>query len=117
MTDKISLRIDPDALTIGDLEDFEDGVGVPLYDALKPVVVKDDEGKVVLDEPDEKGRQRPLTEVKISSKALKHLVWIIQRNTNPDFTLTDARNVKVGNLEIVGDDDESGNVESSESQL
>lgn len=111
--EKISLRIDPDELTIGDLEDFEEGVGLPLHEALKQVPIRDDEGKLVLGEPDEKGKQRPETEVKISAKALKHLVWIIKRSTDETFTLADARKVKVGALEIVGDDDDSGNDEGS----
>jgi hypothetical protein len=109
LSEKISLRLDPDALTIGDLEDFEDGVGVPLYEALKPTVVKDEDGNKVLDE-----KGRPETEVKVSSKALKYLVWIVHRNEVEGFTLEDARKVRVGSLELIGDDDDSGNDESGE---
>ncbi|MDG9711158.1 hypothetical protein [Streptomyces sp. DH10] len=106
MTDAISLRIDPDNLTIGDLEDFEEVVGQPIYQALspRPVVV---DGKRVLDE-----KGRPELETQVSTKALKALIWISQRAVNPDFTLADARNVKVGELQIVASEgDPQGNGE------
>ena len=100
--DKISLRVNPDTLTIGDLEDFEDGVGISLDEAIKTVVVTDDEGNKVLDEDG-----RPETTVKLSMKALAHLVWIVQRTDNPDFTLADARKTRIGSLEIEGDEPET----------
>jgi hypothetical protein len=103
MSETVALRIDPDVLTIGDLEDFEDVVGVPLYDALKPKAVYEDGQKVL----DEKGR--PLLETQISTKALKALIWITQRIENAEFTLDDARRVRVSALELVGADDEEGN--------
>lgn len=103
MTETVALRIDPDVLTIGDLEDFEDVVGVALYDALKPKPVLED-GKKVLDDSG-----RPVLETQISTKALKALIWITQRVEKPEFTLEDARRVRVSALELVGVDDEQGN--------
>jgi hypothetical protein len=97
----VALRIDPDVLTIGDLEDFEDVVGKPLYDVLQPKPVIDSDGKKVLDE-----KGRPELQTQISTKALKALIWISQRAEKPDFSLEDARNVRVSALELVGVDDQ-----------
>jgi hypothetical protein len=104
--ESISLRIDPDVLTIGDLEDFEDVVGAAIYDVLSPRPVIGPDGKKVLDE-----KGRPELETKIPTKALKALIWISQRVDKPDFTLQDARNVKVSALELVGSEDGQGNDE------
>jgi hypothetical protein len=99
--EKINIRFDEDELTLGDLEDFEDTVGVPLFEALKPKPVLDEDGNKVTDE-----KGRPQMGVELSAKALKGLVWIVLRQERPGFTLEDARNVKVAALEIVGKDDE-----------
>jgi hypothetical protein len=107
-TDSVSLRIDPDVLTIGDLEDFEDVVGVALYDVLQPKPVYGPDGKKVLDE-----KGRPELETKIPTKALKALIWITQRVEKPDFSLQDARNVRVSALELVGADGQ-GNDETND---
>jgi hypothetical protein len=97
--DTIALRVDPDKLTIGDLEDFEDVTGVPLYEAIEAKPVRDEDGNKVLDE-----KGRPELQTKISTKALKALIWITQRAENPDFSLEDARNVRISALEIVAAD-------------
>ena len=102
----VSLRIDPDILTIGDLEDFEDVVGAPIYEVLSPRPVIGPDGKKVLDE-----KGRPELETKIPTKALKALIWITQRVDNPAFTLDDARSVRVSALELVGSEDGPGNDE------
>jgi hypothetical protein len=107
-TDSVSLRIDPEILTIGDLEDFEDVVGAPLYDVLQPKPVYGPDGKKVLDE-----KGRPELETKIPTKALKALIWITQRIEKPEFSLEDARNVRVSALELVGSDGQ-GNDESND---
>lgn len=101
--EKINIRFDEDNLTLGDLEDFEDAAGVPLFDALKPVPTFDDEGEKVRDE-----KGRPVMEVKMSAKTLKALVWIVLRAEREGFTLDDARNVKVAALEMVGDESGEG---------
>lgn len=107
----MKLHIDPNDLTIGDLEDFEEVTGVSLQEALKPVPLLDENGEKVFDE-----KGRPITEVQVSTKTLKGLVWIIGRKENPSFSLTDARNVKVTSLEIESDEgDEQGNAEGGDS--
>jgi hypothetical protein len=95
----VALRIDPDVLTIGDLEDFEDVVGAPLYEVLSPRPVIGSDGKKVLDE-----KGRPELQTQISTKALKALIWITQRIEKPDFSLEDARRIRVSALELVGVD-------------
>ncbi|MGV9815468.1 hypothetical protein ACWDTQ_26600 [Streptomyces cellulosae] len=108
-TDSVSLRIDPDVLTIGDLEDFEDVVGAPLYDVLQPRPVRDADGKKVLDE-----KGRPEMQMQLPTKALKALIWITQRVEKPDFSLEDARNVRVSALELVAPEDGQGNDETGD---
>jgi len=72
------LRLDENELTIGDLEDFEDIVGSPWEDI----------------------RPGPDSAVKMSTKAIKALVFIARRKTDPSFTLEMARDVKLGELRI-----------------
>lgn len=67
------IRFSEDDLTIGDLEDFEEIVGASIDDAFQ-------DGKSV------------------STKTLKAVVFITKRRDNPDFTLEDARKVKVSEL-------------------
>lgn len=94
MSEKISLN--PDELTLGDLEDFEEATGKSIQDALKAQPVYEDDG--VTRKFDDKGR--PLSEAKISAKTLSALVWLVKRQANPDFTLQDARRVRVAELII-----------------
>ncbi|WP_200209110.1 hypothetical protein [Micromonospora coerulea] len=101
----MDLRINPDDLTLGDLEDFEDFTGKSIDEAIKPVPVLDDEGKRTFDE-----KGRPEMTVKVSTKAIICLVWLTQRKANPDFTVADARNVKVTSLVVGGESEaEQGN--------
>lgn len=88
-------------VTIGDLEDFEDVTGVPLTEALKEHPVKDAENNTVRDD-----EGRPVTEAKFTAKTLKALVWIGSRHDNPDFSLEDARNVRVTELVLLDDEDD-----------
>ncbi len=111
---------DENTLTIGDLEDFEDAIGMSLTTALKPIPVRDAEtGEVVRHDcrNDEcegavnddgfcRENGRPLQTVDMKAKVLKGLIWIANRQENPEFTLADARNVKVTELDIVRLDDE-----------
>jgi len=107
-TDKFILTVDEDEFTIGDLEDFETVAGVSFVSALKHTVVKDDEGKTVFD-----AEGRPEKEVNLSPKALKALIWISKRRTDPSFTVDDARNVKVSAIEMAESDNGSDPKETS----
>lgn len=95
----MKFTIDPDAFTLGDMEDFEDLTGKSFKDALKPVPIFDDEGNRQFDE-----KGRPLSEANVTAKVLTALVWLAHRsNGNPDFTLAEARRVKVTELVFVDD--------------
>lgn len=98
------LVFDENRLTIGDMEDFETATGVELTEALKPVALTDGDGNPVRDEK----TGRPEMAVKVTAKTLKGLVWIANRHENPDFSLDDARNTRVTDLEIIRADDEDG---------
>ena len=95
MSDAIELRFDPDALTLGDLEDFETFVGNTIDEVIKPVPVTDDNGNRVFDE-----RGRPEMTTKVPAKALVCLVWLVKRADDPGFTIDDARRVKVSALSM-----------------
>lgn len=99
--EKVAIRFDEDALTLGDLEDFEEIVGAPLHEALRPKTQRDEDGEIVRDE-----KGRPVQEVQMSTKALKALVFIVLRNERPDFTLDDARKIRVSALEMVESESE-----------
>lgn len=102
--EKITIKFDEENMTLGDLEDFEDITGVPLFEALKPVNVLDDDGKPVRDE-----KGRPVQQVNLSAKGMRALVYITLRHERPGFTPEDARNIKVAALEIVDNGDDEGN--------
>jgi hypothetical protein len=91
----MKLTVRPNDMSIGDLEDFYDQTGMPIEKAFEPKPVLDDDGQKVLDD-----KGRPVKEVQVNPKMLKVLVWIIERASNPDFTLEDARKVKISELEI-----------------
>lgn len=105
MAETMDIELNPDELTLGDLEDFEDYVGKPLDEAVKPKPVYDDEGKRLFDE-----KGRPVSETRVPSKVLVCLVWIVKRKTEPAFTVADARNVRVTSLVLTdGETADRGN--------
>lgn len=89
------LSIDTDELTIGDLEDFHTLAGMSLEAAFAERLVLDADGNKIFDE-----KGRPLKAATVNPTALKALIYINQRRDNPDFTIDDARNVKISELEI-----------------
>lgn len=95
MSDAITLRLNPDDLTLGDLEDFEEYTGQNIDEVVKPVPVVNADGNRVFD-----AKGRPEMTVKVSTKAVVCLVWLIHRRTDPSFSITDARNVKVSALMV-----------------
>lgn len=76
-TDKITVDLDPNDLTLGEIEDLEGAGGVPFGVLMKQ-----------------------LDEQTFSSRALTALVWVAMRRKDPDFTLEDARRVKIGQVEV-----------------
>jgi hypothetical protein len=99
-----ALSLNPEDLSLGDLEDFEEITGMQLQKALeaKPVI-DPDTGKQAKDD-----QGRPLREAQISTVVLKALVFLTKRREDPTFTLADARNVKVTELNFT-EADEPGN--------
>lgn len=103
--EKIDLNLNIDDLTLGDLEDFEDFVGVPIDEVIKPVPVFDTNGDRVFD-----AKGRPESTMKVPTKAVICLVWLVKRKTSPDFTVADARNVRVTSLVL----DQSSDAEKTD---
>lgn len=99
-----AIRFNPDEMTLGDLETFEEIVGKPLDEAITERVVRDPETNKPL--RDEKGK--PKREARAGAKAIVAMVYLTKRRDNPDYTLEDARAVKVSELVIEGDDEEKG---------
>lgn len=68
-----SITINPDDLTLGEVEAIEEVVGKPFSEAFAGAV---------------------------SAKAAIALVYVVKRRDNPDFTLDDARAYKIADLEL-----------------
>jgi hypothetical protein len=90
-----TLRINPDDFTIGDLEDFESITGTTFEKALAAKVQFDEDGNKVVD-----AKGRPVKAVEMNTTVLKALIYLSERATNPDFTIDDARKVKVSELQF-----------------
>jgi hypothetical protein len=112
------LVFDESSITIGDLEDFEDAIGISLMTALKAEKVRDDDGKIVRHDNADNCREagcgdkcenagRPFEALNLSAKVMKGLVWIVARQSDPEFTLEDARRTRVTELEIVNSADDA----------
>jgi len=69
----MEIKLDTAQLTIGDVEDIEEICGASF-------------SELNLEKP--------------SGKLAKAIVYVIQRKNDPTFTLEDARNVKIDDLEI-----------------
>ena len=72
----MKLTINIDDLTVGDIEDFEAACGLDFFSLVKAG------GKL-----------------DIPIRALAPLIWITERKSNPEFTLADARSVKMTEIE------------------
>ena len=84
---KVSLDFDPDSLTVGELEDFAEVAGMEFSEASYVVEVEDGKGGTT-------------TARRMKAKGLVALVYVLQRRTNPDFTLEDARKVKMADFNV-----------------
>lgn len=90
-----TLAINPDDLTLGEMEEFEELSGRPLARMLQGDVVKDERGNVV---PGPDGK--PLREIDPRVKDIIALVFLAKRREQPDFTLAEARNIKISELQL-----------------
>lgn len=79
-----SLAFDPNDLTLGELETFEEVCGKPFAEALPASGAAKDWVPGI--------------------KEIVALTYIIKRREDPEFTLDDARNTRIGELELFGGD-------------
>lgn len=93
---KVSLRLDLNDLTIGDLEDFGEVTGTALDDAMRPRKLRDGDGDLILTDDDGK----PQWVTMPTPTTLRALVWLAQRKADPTFTYDDARDVLVAELNL-----------------
>lgn len=93
------LTLDPDDLTLGEMEEFEDLAGRPLSKMMQGDVVLDEDGT-----PRRDARGKVLRELDPRVKDIIALVFLAKRRADPDFTLDDARKVKVSELQLGNSD-------------
>lgn len=77
----MKITLDVNALTFGDLEDYETTTGSGLMEQF---------GKI--------GPDGDLSAIR--AKDLVALIWVCGRQTDPEFTLDDARKVRIDELEV-----------------
>lgn len=75
----MKIKIDPEDLTFGDMEDFEAVAEMPIFEAFQA-----------------------LEENRLPMKGFIGLVWVCHRRSDPDFTLEDARKVRLREVEFEG---------------
>lgn len=81
----MKIQFDVEALTYGDMEDFESATGEGLL-AVIGAIKADDDGNL------------DMSGLKMST--LVSLIWILGRAQNPEFTRDDARKVRLDELEL-----------------
>jgi len=89
------LAINPEDLTLGEMEEFEELSGRPLAKMLQGDIVKGEDGRPMLGKDG-----KPLREIDPRVKDMIALVFLAKRRENPDFTIEDARGIKVSELQI-----------------
>src|SRR5690348_3264674 len=89
------LAINPDDLTLGEMEEFEELSGRPLAKMLQGDLIKDDQGRPVLGKDG-----KPQREIDPRVKDMIALVFLAKRREDPEFTIEDARGIKVSELQI-----------------
>lgn len=109
---KYTINMNTDAMSFEELEIFEDIAKVPVSDAFKTTVVRNDEGHPVPDPDDPKGR--PLTEVHVSARALKAMVFVNLRRQDPDITLEQVNKITLNEIDFFSEGDDDDNSEGKE---
>lgn len=79
------LRLSVDDITVGDMEDIEEIAGKSFAEIVDALRAPTTDGGIV---------NMPI-------KVLKAIVFVVYRRGNPEFTIDDARKVKVSELELV----------------
>lgn len=93
------LTLNPDDLTLGEMEEFEDIAGRPLADVMRGEVALDDEDKPVRD-----ARGKVVREIRPRVKEITALVFLAKRRSDPSYTLAGARGVKLTELRLGAED-------------
>lgn len=78
MQDAVKMKLDVNSLTINEVVDLEDALGTSMDTAFR-----DGEPK---------------------GKALRAILWIIGRRDNPDFTLEEAGELQLGEVDLEAED-------------
>jgi hypothetical protein len=105
--------MNPEDLSLGDLELFEEATGQDLMEVLKPVPEIDPVTGMPVPDPENKGR--PKMTVKVSAKAFVGLMYIAVRREEPDITLNEVRKMRIADFDFDMDvpDDASNPTEGS----
>jgi hypothetical protein len=78
----MKIQVDPSALTLGDIADLEEHVGVPGSELFTR-----------------------LSSGAWSAPMFEGMVWVTARRDNPEFTLEDAKKVLLSDVEMVASED------------
>jgi hypothetical protein len=108
------VRMNADTITIGDMELFEDITGDDILKALTPVPVLDDEGRMVPD-PDPKAKGRPLTEMQVSSRQFRALMYIALLHDDPDLTFDQFKLLRLSDIDFDIEEDDDPKEEKPDS--
>lgn len=92
------IDLNPDELTLGDLELFEEATGLDLMEALKPIVERDPETDMPIPDPDNPGK--PKMTVKMTAKAFLGLIYVVVKREDPTVTVADLRKMKLNDFEF-----------------
>lgn len=96
--EKKKITVNMDDLTFGELELFEEVTGLVMSEAIKTEFVRDKRGQKIADPDDPKGR--PLTETKMSVKAMMGMVFLSMRRDNPELTFGHVREMKLSDIDF-----------------
>ena len=112
--EKKKIKIDQDAMTLGDLEEFEELTGMSFSESVKRVKVIDpDTGKQMVD-PDPKAKGAGLWNTEMSTKGLMAIIYITLKKDDPELTFADVKNMRLADLDLGGDEDPQEAVEDGE---
>lgn len=82
------ISIDPSELTLGDIADLEEHVGIPGSEIFVKLSAGD-----------------------WSAKMFEGMAWVAGRRDNPEFTLEAARKLRMSEIEIVGPEEDDDPLE------
>ncbi len=93
-----SIVMNPEDLTLGDMELFEEATGQDLFETLKAVPDVDPETGMPIPDPANPGR--PLMTVKVNTKALLGLIYVVLKKDQPDITIEEVKKLKISDFDF-----------------